>query len=71
MGAVMKLKANVMVVAGKKTHSPGDTFDINEDEGRKLVERKLASLVTEQSVKKGGQKIGTSKSEPDTFSEDE
>ncbi len=63
----MKLKANVMVVAGKKTHSPGDTFDINEDEGRRLVDRKLASLVTEQPVKKGGK----AKSEPDTPSEDE
>ena len=63
----MKLKANVMVVAGKKTHSPGDTFDINEDEGRKLVERKLASLATEQPAKKGGK----AKSEPDTSSEDE
>lgn len=63
----MKLKANVMVVAGKKTHSPGDTFDINEDEGRKLVERKLASMVTEQPVKKGGK----AKPEPDTPSENE
>jgi hypothetical protein len=43
-----------MVVAGKKTHSPGDTFEINEDEGRRLVERKLASLVEGQPVKKGG-----------------
>ena len=50
----MKLKANVMVVAGKKTHSPGDTFEINEDEGRKLVERKLATLVEDQPEKKGG-----------------
>ena len=48
----MKLKANVMVVAGKKTHSPGDTFDINEDEGRKLVDRKLATLVEDQPEKK-------------------
>jgi hypothetical protein len=63
----MKLKANVMVVAAKKTHSPGDTFDINEDEGQRLVERKLASLVTEQPAKKGGK----AKSEPDTPSEDE
>lgn len=50
----IKLSANVMVVAGKKTHSPGDTFEINEDEGRRLVERKLASLVEGQPVKKGG-----------------
>ena len=63
----MKLKANVMVVAGKKTHSPGDTFDINEDEGRKLVERKQASMVTEQPEKKGGK----AKPEPDTPSENE
>ncbi len=63
----MKLKANVMVVAGKKTHSPGDTFDINEDEGRRLVERKLASLVTEQPAKKNGK----AKSGPDTPSDDE
>ena len=60
----MKLKANVMV--GKKTHSPGDTFDINEDEGRRLVERKLASLVTELPAKKGGK----AKPEPDAPSED-
>jgi len=63
----MKLKANVMVVAGKKNHSPGDTFDINEDEGRRLVDRKLASLVTEQPAKKGGK----AKPEPNTPSEDE
>ena len=50
----MKLKANVMVVAGKKTHAPGDTFEINEDEGRRLVERKLATVVAEQPAKKGG-----------------
>ena len=50
----MKLKANVMVVAGKKIYSPGETFEINDDEGRKLVERKLATLVEEQPVKKGG-----------------
>ncbi len=63
----MKLKANVMVVSGKKTHSPGDTFDINENEGRRLVDRKLASLVTEQPGKKGGR----DKSESDAPSEDE
>ncbi|HER25739.1 MAG TPA: hypothetical protein ENI69_01380 [Rhodospirillales bacterium] len=63
----MKLKANVMVVSGKKTHSPGDTFDINEDEGRRLVDRKLASLVAEQPVKKGSR----DKSESDAPSEDE
>jgi len=62
----MKLKANVMVVAGKKTHSPGDTFDINEDEGRRLVDRKLASLVTDQPVKKDAK----AKPEPDAPSED-
>ena len=63
----MKLKANVMVVAGKKTHSPGDTFDINEDEGRKLIERKLASLVEDQPAKKSGK----AKSGPDAPSDDE
>ena len=62
----MKLKANVMVVAGKKTHSPGDTFDINEDEGRKLVERKLATLVEVQSEKK----VGKAKVEVDTPNEE-
>jgi len=66
MGAVMKLKANVMVVAGKKTHSPGDMFDINEDEGRKLVERKLATLVEDQPEKKGGK----AKVEADTPNEE-
>jgi hypothetical protein len=63
----MKLKANVMVVAGKKTHSPGDTFDINEDEGRRLVDRKLATVVEDQPVKKGGK----AKPESNTPSEDE
>ncbi|MCP4541396.1 MAG: hypothetical protein GY832_30065 [Chloroflexi bacterium] len=41
----MKLKANVMVIAGEKTYSPGETFTINDDEGQSLVERKLASRV--------------------------
>ncbi len=67
----MKLKANVMVVAGKKIHSPGETFEINEDEGLRLVERKLATLVEEQPAKKGGQKTGTSKPAADATSQDE
>jgi len=67
----MKLKANVMVVAGKKTHSPGETFEINEDEGLSLVERKLATLVEEQPAKKGGQKTGMSKPDADAPSQDE
>ena len=50
----MKLKANVMVVAGKKAYSPGETFEINEDEGLSLVERKLATKVEDQPAKKGG-----------------
>ncbi len=63
----MKLKANVMVVAGKKTYSPGETFEINEDEGLSLVERKLATLVEEQPAKRGGK----AKPEADAPSQDE
>jgi hypothetical protein len=67
----MKLKANVMVVAGEKTYSPGETFEINEDEGLSLVERKLATKVEEQSARKGGQKTGTFKPEASAPSQDE
>lgn len=49
----MKLKANVTVVAGKKIHAPGDTFDINEEEGQRLVDRKFAALIDGQSIQKG------------------
>ncbi|HEC90541.1 MAG TPA: hypothetical protein ENI55_02625 [Alphaproteobacteria bacterium] len=62
----MKLKANVMVIAGKKTYSPGETFEINDDEGRRLVERKLATLVEEQPAKKGGPKTGKAKPDANT-----
>jgi len=49
----MKMKANVMVIAGTETHRPGDTFEIDDTEGRRLVERKLATPVKDEPVKRG------------------
>ena len=49
----MKLVASVMVIAGTETHRPGETFETDDAEGRRLVERKLATPVTEDPARKG------------------
>jgi len=63
----MKLQANVTIVAGKKTYAPGETFDINEDEGQRLLDRKLAAPVEDQPL----QNSGKIKPDPEVSSDDE